>query len=91
MAIFVLNLIRDEDQKSFRAICSLLGEGAGFNSGMRRFEHELEMTKALDEIGIPPERYDSAVKMVLCGMQGTIELSQNEAQKLGVLQTDSSE
>jgi hypothetical protein len=91
MAIFVLNLIRNEDQKSFRAICSLLGEGVGLNSGMRRFEHEREMMNALNDIGIPTERYDSAVKLALCGMQGTIELSQNEAQKLGVLQTDSSE
>jgi hypothetical protein len=91
MAIFVLNLVRDEERKSFRAMCSILGEGIGFDSSMRRFEDEREMAKAFDGAGIQAKRYVSALGMVLCGQQGTVDLDQNEAQKLGVLHTDSSE
>ncbi len=91
MAMFVLNLIRDEDPKPFRAVCSILGEGTGFDGSIRRFEDELEMVKAFDSVGIQRERYAVAVRVVLSGKQGSFDLDQNEAQKLGVLHTDSSE
>jgi hypothetical protein len=91
MSVFVLNLICDQDTKPFRAPCSILGEGTGFDGSMRRFEDELDMIKALNGAGIQAERYAVALRMVLSGEQGSFELTQNEAQKLGVLHTDTSE
>lgn len=91
MPTFVLNIIRDEDPEPFRAVCSILGEGTGFDGSSRRFEDELDMAKAFDSAGIPAERYASALKLVLISRQGSFDLDQNEAQKLGVLQTDSME
>jgi hypothetical protein len=91
MPIFVLNLTRDKDTKPFRAVCSILGDGAGFNGGLRHFADDLEVVQALNSAGIQAERYAFALSQVLSGGQGSMDIDQNEAQKLGVLQTDSSE
>lgn len=91
MAILVLNLIRDSDPKPFHAICSTLGDGSGYEASTRRFADHLEIVKALNDVGIGSERYDIALNRVLTGEQGSLDIDQNEAQKLGVLQTDTSE
>jgi hypothetical protein len=91
MAIFVLHLVRDSDSKPFHAICSILGDGAGFQGSTRRFADRLEIVNALNDAGIDAERYGPALNKVLAGEQGSFDLNQNEAQKLGVLQTDTLE
>ena len=91
MAKFVLNLTRDEDPRPYRAVCSILGEGTGFNGSTRRFGDEFDMVSAFSSLGIQPERYSVALRMVLSGNQGSFDLDQNEAQTLGVLHTDTPE
>jgi hypothetical protein len=91
MAVFVLNLVRDSKPKPLHAICSILGDGSGYAASSRRFFDHLEIVKALNDAGIDAERYENALRRVLAGEQGSFDLDQNEAQKLGVLQTDTSE
>jgi hypothetical protein len=89
MPTFVLSLVHDE--QSLRIICSVLGEGSGFDGSDRRFEDKNALIQALTQAGIQPERYEPALRDVLSGKQGSLDLHQNEAQKLGVLHTDTSE
>jgi len=79
MPTFVLNLRRKDHTHRLVGSCSIIGETQGFEPHRREFADEREATKALAAAGIDRSR---------CG---SIEVSQNEAQKLDVLWIDSTE
>lgn len=88
---FRFSLHRDSASQPFFASCTIIGETAGLSPATRRFTSADEITSALKRSGIEANRYKSAMTQVRKGADATIDINQNEAQKLGVLHTDTSE
>ena len=91
MPSFVFNLKPDLKDRSLNAVCSILGEATGFSGSTRRFADAGELIEALKLSGIQADRYQSAVAVAKLGNVGSFDIDQNEAQKLSILKTDSTE
>jgi hypothetical protein len=76
---------------SWSLSCSLMGEHKGFNSLQRNLGTEPEMIEALREAGISDKRFELAVARARNDAESSFEIDQNEAQKLSILHTDTSE
>jgi hypothetical protein len=91
MPTLMLRLSCTPSDGSWSLSCSIMGEHKGFNSLQRSLGTESETIEALREAGISDERFDLAIERARSGAESSFEVSQNEAQKLSVLHTDTSE
>lgn len=91
MPTFVLNLRRKDHTHRLVGSCSIIGETQGFEPHRREFADEREATKALAAAGIDRSRCDCIAEDAPPDWASSIEVSQNEAQKLDVLWIDSTE
>jgi hypothetical protein len=69
----------------------LSGDIREFNPVVRRFEAVEKIAKALRDVGIGPDRYEYALELICNEPESSLEIDRNEAQKLGILQTDTTE
>jgi hypothetical protein len=91
MPTFMLELSRALSDSSWSLSCSISGEHKGFNSLRRCLGTESEVVEALKEAGISSQRFELAIDRVRNDSEAAFEVSQNEAQKLSILHTDTSE
>ena len=90
---FLVNLRRVEGLEPYVVSCSMVGEVVGFSGLVRRFRSKEDFTAALIQAGIQSERYESAVIAVdqVQGQTKQFSVNLNEAQKLSLIHTDSTE
>jgi len=92
MPTFLFNLRQDSDPCPFLASVSIVDPIViGFRGLIRRFKTLEDVTSALDRAGIASDRYGSAISSVRQGQPASFSIDQNEAQKLDILQTDTTE
>jgi len=91
MPTFILELFRTPSDESWSLSCSIKGERKGFNSLQRNLVTESQMIEALKEAGISDSRFKLAIEQAKNDAGSSFEVSQNEAQKLSILHTDTSE
>ncbi len=94
MPSFVLNLRHNSEAGTYIAEAHVVGanDGKDYREGVRHFDSTEDIAKALEAAGIAKSRYADAVESIYNDYPGVaIEISQNEAQKLDVLQTDTAE
>jgi hypothetical protein len=91
MPTFVFNLSRKDNTHRLVGSCSIIGETHGFKPHWREFADEREATKALVKAGIDQSRCGRVVEDAPPDWACSMEISQNEAQKLDVLWIDSTE
>jgi hypothetical protein len=91
MPTFVLEMSRTLSDASWSLSCSILGEHEGFSGLQRSLATESEMIESLKEAGISDKRFKLAIEQARNDAESSIEVSQNEAQKLSVLHTDTAE
>jgi hypothetical protein len=68
-----------------------MGEHKGFKGLQRSLATESAMIESLKEAGISEKRFELAIEHARNDAESSIEVSQNEAQKLSVLHTDTAE
>ena len=89
---FLVNLRHDTGPHPYIASVSIVHPDViGFRGVVRRFTTKQEIVHALEHAGIEQSRYVNALAAIDCGSFCCIDVNQNEAQKLQVLQTDSVE
>jgi len=89
---FQMNLREDKGLQTYIASVSIVHpDVAGFRGVVRRFTNKQEITHALEGASIEPRRYADALAAIDGGSYCCLEVDQNEAQKLQILQTDSTE
>ena len=92
MPTFMIELSRALSDSSWSLSCSISGEHKGFNSLRRCLGTESELVEALKEAGISSQRFELAIDRIRNNnSEECFEVSQNEAQKLSILHTDTSE
>jgi hypothetical protein len=91
MPTFMLELSRALSDSSWSVWCSIRGEQKGFNSLRRSLGTDSELIEALKDAGISNERFELAIDRARKNAEASFEVSQNEAQKLSILHTDTSE
>jgi hypothetical protein len=85
------SLSPNKSRQLFIATCTLSGDIREFNPVVRRFEAVEKIAKALRDVGIGPDRYEYALELICNEPESSLEIDRNEAQKLGILQTDTTE
>jgi len=88
---FLLNIRRDAGPEPYIVSCSMVGETGGFSGMVRRFRSKEEFAADLDAVGISSERYSPALSTVDAGKTQSFDISLNEAQRLSVILTDTTE
>lgn len=92
MPTFLCNLRCDSTSHQFIASVSIVHPiVAGFSGVIRRFEKMEDVISALQSAHIEPSRYSGAVAALNDCQCHSFEINLNEAQKLDILQTDTSE
>jgi hypothetical protein len=91
MPTFILKLSHSTSAASWSMLCLIEGEAKGFSSVERNIRSDEELTVELKRAGISSERSDQAMQLAYMGSAASFEISQNEAQKLSILHTDSPE
>jgi hypothetical protein len=91
MPTFLFNLRYEPQREKLIASCPIVGQTEGFRGVVRTFKSEDEVVSALDAAGIANERYQTALSQVRSVWGSFFEISQCEAQKLDILQTDTPE
>ena len=79
------------ESHSFIAVCTISGDAHAFHSLKRRFGHIEEIERALTDAGISRERYTTKLQQLNGDNEASFEVDQNEAQKIGILNTESTE
>jgi hypothetical protein len=90
MPTFILKLSHSASDASWSMLCMIEGEAKGFSSVERNIRSDEELIVELKGAGISSERSDQAMQLAH-GESASFEISQNEAQKLSILHTDSPE
>lgn len=90
---FLVNLRKDEGEEPYIVSCSIVGEVVGFSGVVRRFRTSEQIAAAFSQAGIPRERYEIAFSAVhhVSGETTHFAVNLNEAQKLALINTDSTE
>lgn len=89
---FLLNLrCCDEGPNPYVVSCSIVGEIVGFRGVVRRFRDKGDLKAALDRVGIAPDRYVTVISAEDDGKTRSFPIDLNEAQRLSVIQTDTTE
>ena len=91
MPKFQLELIRGGKDAPLMLTCSIVGDPAGVRAVPRKFATSDELEREFGRVGISTERYDQILKLVDEDRRGSIRVDLNEAQRLSVVQTDSTE
>ncbi len=92
MPTFLLNLrCCDEGPNPYVVSCSIVGEIVGFRGVVRRFKSKGDLKASLDCAGIAPDRYLKVISEEDDGKTRSFTIDLNEAQRLSVIQTDSTE
>lgn len=88
---FLLNIRRDAGPEPYIVSCSMVGQTDGFCGIVRRFQSKEQFAAHLDALGIPTDRYSSALSTVDVGKTESFGISLNEAQRLSIIFTDTTE
>jgi hypothetical protein len=89
---FLVNLRHDTGPHPYIASVSIVHpDVVGFRGVVRRFTTKHEIVNALEHAGIERSRYADALTEIDGGSYCCFAVTQNEAQKLQILQTDSTE
>jgi hypothetical protein len=93
MPTFLLNLRRDEGNEPYVVSCSIVGDLTGFRGVVRRFRNAKALESELGTVGIEPERYAAIISGVDAkpGETKHFGINLNEAQRLSLIQTDTTE
>jgi hypothetical protein len=91
MPEFQLNLSRGSNDTPLILTCSIVGDSAGVRAVTRTFQTADELKLELARVGISADRYDQILSLGDEVRNGPIKVDLNEAQKLSVVQTDSTE
>jgi hypothetical protein len=91
MHTFSLHFRHESPDGPWIASCPVQADLEGFSGLTRRFASEGAMAAALEAAGVKFDRSRKALDEVHNGHASSLEISQNEAQKLGILHTDSPE
>jgi hypothetical protein len=83
--------VRPEGHDAFVAVCTISGDSEAFHSLKRRFVRIEEIESALNGAGVSRERYMTQLQRLKSDLEASLEVDQNEAQKIGVLHTESTE
>jgi hypothetical protein len=90
---FLLNVRFDEGNGPYVVSCSIVGQLVGFRGVVRKFANKESLISEFRSIGIPSERYADVVSAVDAepGQTKSFRIDLNEAQRMSVIQTDSTE
>lgn len=90
---FLLNLRLDEGESPIIVSCSIVGDISGFSGVVRRFKDCQSLEHEFGSAGVHPERYQGVLSSFLAeaGRTKSFPIDLNEAQKLSIIQIDSSE
>ena len=89
---FLVNLRHDTGPAPYVVSVSIVHpDVVGFRGVVRRFTSKQEIVHAFEVAGLDKVRYADALAAIDGGSYCCIDVNQNEAQKLQVLQTDSTE
>jgi hypothetical protein len=91
MHTFSLHFHHESPDGPWIASCPVQADLEGFSGLTRSFASEGAMATALEAAGVNIDRSREALDGVHNGRASSLEISQNEAQKLGILHTDSRE
>jgi len=92
MPTFLCNLRHDTAAKQFIASVSIVDlVVVGFHGVVRRFNKVEDVVAALESVRIAPSRYSGAITDIGDGRCHSFVVDVNEAQKLDILHTDTSE
>jgi hypothetical protein len=91
MHIFSLHFHHESPDGPWIASCPVEADLEGFSGLTRRFASERALATALEAAGVNVDRSRDALDEVHNGHASSLEITQNEAQKLGILHTDSPE
>ncbi|HTF66738.1 MAG TPA: hypothetical protein VK638_29045 [Edaphobacter sp.] len=93
MPEFRLNLRRDAGAEPYILSCSIVGQTTGVHGIVRRLRHSTDVVRSLLDAGISDNRYRDAVAGIdnEPGATKSFDISLNEAQKLSVIHTESTE
>jgi hypothetical protein len=91
MPIFLLNLRNKSADGIIVASCSIVGKAIGFQGLVREFRDAQVLTEALQTADVEAGRYEPALSVIASGRASYFEIDQNQAQKLDILHTDTSE
>jgi hypothetical protein len=88
---FLFTMRHESGPQPFVATCTMQGDTREFLPDIRRFTAPEEIAAALGKAGIPPDRYAEALSKFNEAPETSFEIDQNEAQKIGVLHTETTE
>ncbi|HTH53441.1 MAG TPA: hypothetical protein VL495_05795 [Edaphobacter sp.] len=88
---FLLNLRLGSGPEPYVLSCSMVGETCGFSGIVRRFRTKEALIADLNTVGIVSERYSPALLVIDAGECQSFDITLNEAQKLSVILTDTTE
>lgn len=88
---FLLNIRRDSGSAPYVVSCSMVGQTGGFSGVVRRFKSKEEFAADLEAVGISVDRYSSALSAVDAGRTQSFDINLNEAQRLSVILTETTE
>jgi hypothetical protein len=93
MPDFLLNLRLDEGPNPYVVSCSIVGQVVGFRGVVRRFADRSELMSQLNDAGILSDRYNDPLAHIEAepGQAKSFALDLNEAQRLSIIQTDTTE
>jgi hypothetical protein len=93
MPSFLLNLRFDEGAEPIVVSCSIIGDTLGFRGVVRRFKNPEMLQSELGSAGLRSEQYAAALAACAAdvGQTKSFPIELNEAQKLSVIQIDSTE
>jgi hypothetical protein len=91
MHTFSLHFHHESPDGPWIVSCPVQANLEGFSGLTRNFASEEAMATALKAAGVKIDRSREALDEVHNGHPSSLEISQNEAQKLGILHTDSPE
>lgn len=91
MPTFLLNLRYESGEEPFIVSCSIVGETQGYRGLIRRFKDINAVLVEIRHAGVTPKRYVGLIPDLLPGATVSFTIDLNEAQKLSLIQTDSSE
>ncbi len=88
---FLLVLRRNLDGKQIECTCTLIGDTREYRPTNRYFRDIKAVSAALEASGIDSNRYGNELTKLANGSEISIEIDQNQAQKLDILQTETTE
>jgi hypothetical protein len=77
--------------RCFVLSCEIVGDEVGFRTSERQFPNIGSILEALRIAEIPPARYETAINALDGHAISDFAVSLNEAQRLAIIQTDSTE